>query len=149
MARKLVGSALLEPEPMMSFKSKPFAGLLAMLAGSLGAHRLYLVLPYWWMYLLGIPFWVMAFQFRHWYQHPAFFVAMVPVIAGMLEAIIICLTPDAKWDERFNPGSSRKSANRWPPILVAIASLVVGTILMVTTLVLMFQTYFELQAGHL
>jgi TM2 domain-containing membrane protein YozV len=132
-----------------SHKSKPLAGLFAALLGAIGAHRLYLGWRWWWIYaVVAVPCAVWAFQSREWFKQPAFFLGMVPVVAGLLEAIVISLTPDEKWDAKYNPQPGQTSANRWPPVLIAIGSLLVGTTLLMTTLVLMFQTYFEAQLGQ-
>jgi TM2 domain-containing membrane protein YozV len=129
-----------------SHKSRPLAGLLAACLGAIGAHRLYLGTRGWWWYAaVAVPCAVWALQFKPWYQQPAFFMGMVPVLVGLLEAIIISLTSDAQWDARYNTHSAQTSQNRWPPVLIAIASLLVGTTLLMITLVLMFQTYFESQ----
>jgi hypothetical protein len=133
------------PAAAPAFKSKPVAAALALFAGALGAHRLYLGLRLWWLYPVCIPLFVMALQFRNWYQHPTFFVGMIPILIGIGEAIYLALTTDEKWDARFNSRSERRSDNRWPPVLVAIAGLMIGTTLLMITLVLMFQTYFEAQ----
>ena len=80
---------------------------------------------------------------RNWYQTPAFFVAMVPVIWGCIEALILALMPDEKFDARFNPGSPQRNASGWNAVLVAIGTLAGGATLLMTTLVLLFQTVFE------
>jgi TM2 domain-containing membrane protein YozV len=127
-------------------KSKPAAGALAAFLGAIGAHRLYLGARWWWVYAaISIPCAVWAFQAKEWFKQPAFFIGMLPVIAGLLEAILISLTPDEKWDAKHNAGSGQVSANRWPPVLIAIFSLMAGATLLMTTLVLLFQTYFESQ----
>jgi TM2 domain-containing membrane protein YozV len=131
-----------------SHKSKPAAGLLAALAGSIGAHRLYLDWKWWWIYAaVSIPCMVWAFQAREWFKQPAFFIGTIPIVAGLLEAIILSLMPDEKWDEKYNAQSGKTSANRWAPVLIAIGSLLAGATLLMTTLVLLFQTYFEAQLG--
>jgi TM2 domain-containing membrane protein YozV len=127
-------------------KSKPVAGALAAILGAIGAHRLYLgTRGWWWSAVLAIPCAVWSLQFAQWYQQPAFFIGMVPVIIGLLEAIVISLTPDERWDARYNAHSTQRSQNRWPPVLIAASSLLVGASLLMITLVLMFQTYFESQ----
>jgi hypothetical protein len=128
---------------MINHKSKTLAGLLAMLLGTLGAHRLYLGFKWWWLYLLCVPFFVLSFESKKWFQEPVFFIAMIGVIASLLDAIIISLTPDEAWDARFNSHSAQTSANRWPPVLIAIMSLLIGSTLLIATLAIMFQTYFE------
>ena len=128
---------------MINHKSKTLAGLLAMLLGTFGAHRLYLGFKWWWLYPLCIPFFVLSFESKKWFQEPVFFIAMIGVIASLLDAIIISLTPDEAWDARFNGQSLQTSANRWPPVLIAIMSLLIGSTLLIATLAIMFQTYFE------
>jgi TM2 domain-containing membrane protein YozV len=129
-----------------SHKSKAAAAGLAALLGAVGAHRLYLGARGWWWYaVVAVPCAVWSLQFAKWYQQPAFFIGMVPVIAGLLEAIIISLTPDERWDARHNAHSAQRSHNRWPPVLIAVSSLLIGASLLMLTLVLMFQTYFESQ----
>ncbi len=133
----------------MPFRHKALAALLAFLAGALGAHRLYLGQPRWWLplsvTLVTIP---LQIGVRNWYQSPAFFVMMIPVIAGFIEALVIALMPDEKFDARFNPGSERKNQSGWDAVLTAIATLAVGSIVLMTAIALLFQTYFEHALGR-
>ncbi len=128
----------------MNFRRKSFAALLAFLLGAFGAHRLYLGRPRWWLPLavtsLTLP---LLFGVRNWYQTPAFFVLMVPVVAGFIEALVIALMPDEKFDARFNAASQRRNDSGWDAVLVAIATMMVGTTVMMTAIVLLFQTIFE------
>lgn len=133
----------------MLLRHKALAALLACVAGSLGAHRLYLGQRLWWLplsvtaaaapLLLGVD---------NWYQSPAFFVLMVPVVAGFIESLTLALMPDAKFDARFNFGAQRSNQSGWGAVLVAIVALAVGAIVLMTTLALLFQTWFEHAAGH-
>ena len=128
----------------MTFRRKSLAALLAFLLGAFGAHRLYLGRPRWWLPLavtaLALPLLVGV---RNWYQTPAFFVLMVPVVAGFIEALVIALMPDAKFDARFNEAAGRRNESGWDAVLVAIATLMVGTTVLITAIVLLFQTFFE------
>jgi TM2 domain-containing membrane protein YozV len=128
----------------VNFRRKSFAALLAFLLGAFGAHRLYLGRPRWWLPLavtaLTLP---LLFGVRNWYQTPAFFVLMVPVVAGFIEALVIALMPDEKFDARFNVASQRRNDSGWDAVLVAIATLMVGATVMMTAIVLLFQTIFE------
>jgi TM2 domain-containing membrane protein YozV len=136
------------PAMPTAHKSKPAAGALAAFFGAIGAHRLYLRSRWWWIYAaVAVPCAVWALQSKEWFKQPAFFIGMVPVIVGLFEAILISLTADEKWDAKYNAGSGQTSANRWPPVLIAVFSLMAGTTLLMATLVLMFQTYFEAQLG--
>lgn len=133
----------------MHFRHKALAALLAFAGGALGAHRLYLGLPRWWLplsvTLVTIP---LLIGVRNWYQTPAFFVLMIPVIAGFIEALVIALTPDPKFDARFNAGAGRTNRSGWDAVLTAIVTLMVGTIILMTTIALLFQTYFEHTLGR-
>lgn len=128
----------------MTFRHKALAALLASLLGALGVHRLYLGLRLWWLPLavtmVCLPLLVGV---RNWYQTPAFFVVMVPVGAGFIHALVLALMPDEKFDARFNPDSARRNSSGWDAVLVAIGTLAGGTIAVVTSLALLFQTLFE------
>jgi len=128
----------------MFFRRKPLAALLAFTLGALGAHRIYLGQRLWWLPLAitmaSLPLLVGV---RNWYQTPAFFVAMIPFVAGCIEALVLALMPDAKFDARFNPGSARQNRSGWDAVMVAIVTLVVGAIVLMTAIALLFQTIFE------
>jgi len=139
----------LRPSPVMHFRHKALAALLAFLGGGLGAHRIYLGKRRWWLplsvTLVMIP---LLIGVRNWYQTPAFFIVMVPIIAGFFEAVVLALTPDPKFDARFNPDSKRTNQSGWDAVLVAILTLMVGATILMTTLVLLFQTWFEYSLGR-
>jgi len=126
------------------FRRKSLAALLACLLGATGAHRIYLGRPRWWLPLavtaMTLP---LLFGVRNWYQSPAFFVLMVPVIAGFIEALVLALMPDEKFDARFNAGTNRRNTSGWDAVLVAIATLMVGATVLMTVLALLLQTIFE------
>jgi TM2 domain-containing membrane protein YozV len=128
----------------MAFRRKSLAALLAFLLGGVGAHRVYLGRPRWWLPLavtaLTVPLLVGV---RNWYQTPAFFVLMVPVVAGFIEALVLALMADEKFDARFNAATGRRNQSGWDAVLVAIATLMVGATVLMTTIVLLFQTIFE------
>ena len=129
---------------MVKFRHKALAALLATLAGALGANRLYLGQRGWWLPLavtaLSLP---LLIGVKNWYQTPAFFVLMIPVIAGFIQALVIALMPDERFDARFNAGSDRRNRSGWDAVLVAIATLAGGAIALLATIALLFQTYYE------
>jgi TM2 domain-containing membrane protein YozV len=129
----------------MPFRHKALAALLASVFGALGAHRLYLGLRGWWLPLavtmLCLP---LLIGVRNWYQTPAFFVVMIPVVAGFIHALVLALMPDEKFDARFNAGGERKNQSGWDAVLVAIVTLAGGAIALMTTIALLFQTLFEI-----
>jgi hypothetical protein len=132
---------------MDRFRYKALAALLAAIGGALGANRLYLGQQLWWLPLgvtLGsLPLLVGV---RNWYQTPAFFVLMAPVVAGFIQALVLALMPDDQFDARFNSGSARRNRSGWDAVLVAVASLAAGAIVLMTALALLFQSVFE-QSG--
>lgn len=129
---------------MTRFRHKALAALLAAVTGALGLNRVYLGQRLWWL-PLGVTLGALPLLIgvRNWYQTPAFFIAMVPVIAGFLQALVLALMPDEKFDARFNAGSDRRNQSGWNAVLVAIGSLAAGAIVLMSTIALLFQTYFE------
>ncbi len=130
------------------FRHKSVAALLAFLLGAVGAHRLYLRQRRWWLPLsvtaLMLP---LMLGVRNWYQTPAFFIAMVPIVAGFIEALVLALMPDDKFDRRFTASAQRRNDSGWDAVLVAIATLLVGATVLMTAIVLLFQTIFEQTIG--
>ncbi|WP_432382433.1 NINE protein [Duganella sp. P38] len=111
-------------------KNKTFATLLALLFGGIGMQRLYLRGwrdPWLWLHLASLPTaWLVA-QLAP--QADGFY-KLLPVmlsgLAGMLQALILGLTPDEKWDARYNPASGRRSDTRWPVAVLLVASMMIG-----------------------
>jgi TM2 domain-containing membrane protein YozV len=130
------------------FRHKALAALLAAVAGAVGAHRVYLGQRLWWVPLaVSLTMLPQLAGVRNWYQSPAFFVLMIPVIAGFIEALVIALTPDERFDARFNAHVERRNRSGWDAVLIAIATLMVGATVLLTTIALLFQTYFEHTLG--
>ena len=129
---------------MSYFKHKALAAMLASLTGALGLNRLYLGQRLWWLplavTLIALP---LIIGVKNWYQTPAFFVLMLPVIAGFVQALVIALMPDERFDVRFNAGQSRRNRSGWDAVLVAVITLMVGATVLMTTIALLTQTYFE------
>ncbi|MDX3907568.1 MAG: hypothetical protein QHC78_17905 [Pigmentiphaga sp.] len=132
------------PNPGAPFRHKAVAGLLAFLLGWAGAHWWYLGRRRAWVPLLFSLLMVgAALRSEAWYFHPAFFLFLVPAVAGFIEALVICLTPDAKFDARYNAGHARRSQTGWGPVLVAILTLAIGTAILMLGIVLLFQSIFD------
>jgi len=129
---------------MNHFRHKALAALLASVAGAVGANRLYLGQRLWWLPLaltaVSLPFVVGV---DNWYQTGPFFLLMAPVVAGFIQGLVIALMPDDRFDARFNSGHSRRNRSGWDAVLVAIATLLGGGIVLVSTIALVTQTYFE------
>lgn len=123
-------------------KNKTFATLLAFLLGGAGLHRYYLRglrdMGGWLhtasIACVGI---VMALA-----PQADIYFKLLPLIlsmlAGFLEALVLGLTPDDKWDARYNPGSGRQSAARWPLALILVATMMVGATGLIATISRLF-----------
>lgn len=126
---------------MPTFRDKALAALAASVAGAVGAHGLYLGRKRWWIPLLVsaamLPLLIGA---SNWYQSPAFFALMVPVFAGFIEALILALMSDEKFDARFNAGTVRRNHSGWGAVLVAVGTLFAGGTALMTVLALLNQT---------
>ena len=101
-------------------KNKTFATLLAAVFGGLGAHRFYLhgKKDVWaWVHLALFP---------------------LSVYAGFIEALVIGLTPDEKWDAEHNAGSGRQSNSGWPLVVLLVLTTGFGAIAVIATLARIF-----------
>lgn len=122
--------ALAQSAQIRPLRSKVMAGLLAFYGGWFGAHWFYLGRKYPWVLgVLAVILLFLASRAEVWWDTPALFVLFVPAIAGFIEAIVLCLTSDAKFDARYNPGFVRDKPTGWGPVLVASFGLLIGTVL--------------------
>jgi TM2 domain-containing membrane protein YozV len=134
------------------FRSKTITAALAFFFGSLGAHRFYLYGKrdlYGWIHLIctlfgipGVPLLILTQR-----TSALGWVLAVPgaisLFSAFLAAIVYGLRPDEKWDAQFNPQSAQSSRSGWPVIFVVIFSLFIGAMLMMASLAVAFDTYFE------
>jgi hypothetical protein len=139
--------------PATHYRSKTLATWLALLAGPLGLHRLYmngLRDPWAWAHLpptlAGL---VGLSRIREFGQDDRLAWALLPVLGLMvalscLTAIVYALTPDARWDARRNPGRETV-ATGWGPVLAAVAALMVGGIAFMGAVAYGGQKFFEWQ----
>src|SRR5690606_36311003 len=110
------------------FRHKTVAALLSFLLGWAGAHWWYLGRPRAWLPLaftvliLGVALLRPAPIFSQlWY-----YLILIPLVAGFVEALVLSLISDARFDARYNPGHTRQSRNGWGAVLIAIATLFIG-----------------------
>jgi len=123
-------------------KNKTLTSLLAFALGALGAHRFYLrgAKDRWaWIHLAGLP--AAALVCLLW---PAadWFYKILPIVvsalAGFLEALVLGLMPDDKWDAAYNGHSEQLSASRWPLALLMVLSLAIGAGVLIATISRLF-----------
>jgi hypothetical protein len=134
-------------------KSKTLATWIALIGGSLGLHRFYLfgfrdVVG--WLHpaptLLGLYGVRRVFELG---QDDHLSWALIPLLgvsvsAAMLAAIVYGLTPDEKWDRRFNPpGASSRSG--WGAVIGVVLALLLGAGVLMATIAFSGQRFFEYQ----
>jgi hypothetical protein len=140
---------------MTAPRSKTAATWLALLGGSLGLHRLYLRgARDAWAWLHALPTLIGAYgawRLRTLGQDDRLGALLVPLLglmlaATMLAAIVYGLTPDEKWDARWNGGSAA-SRSGWAAIVGVIAALMAGATVLMATIAFSGQRIFELLAS--
>lgn len=139
--------------PTSHYRSKTLATWIALLGGSLGLHRLYLhglrdVLAWLhpWPTMLGILGVQRMIEFG---QDDRLAWVLIPLLGlmisqGMLMAILHGLTPDERWDARYNPGWPPRRTG-WGPVIGVIAALMIGAGVLMATIAFSMQRYFEVQ----
>lgn len=115
-----------------SHKNKTLATLLAALLGAIGVHRWYLRGfgdRYAWMHAATLPLGVLGtFLVPPIY---AIFGALPLILSGLIaciEALVLGLMPDEKWDATFNSSSGQTSESGWPVVLLVVLSLAGGAV---------------------
>ena len=126
----------------MAHKNKTLATALALSLGVLGAHRFYLhggVDRLGLLHISSLPIAGLIFSNAHGINP---FYALLPLlvsgIAACIEALVIGLTPDDKWDMRFNAGSRTASRSTWILAVLLVLTLLVGTTALIGTISRLF-----------
>lgn len=134
-------------------RSKTIATWIALAGGSVGLHRFYLhgFRDVWgWLFvppsLIGF-YGVQRMRHLGVDDHVAW--VLIPLLGltvsiAMLTAIVHGLTPDAKWNARFNPAGPDDRMN-WATVVGVGTALIVGGIVLMATLAFGAQRYFEYQ----
>ncbi len=137
------------------YRSKTVAAWLALVAGSLGLHRLYLRgfgdrLA--WLHPLPTALGLLGVQrMQALGQDDRLAWALIPLLGLMITQAMLCaivygLTPDERWDARHNPGRPRV-ATAWGPVLAAVLALLLGGTVLMGTVAFGGQKFFEWQLG--
>ena len=134
-------------------RSKTLAAWLALTLGVWGIHRLYLhgLSDRWaWAHvpptaagLLGV------LRLRELGQDDALSSLLAPAMGLMiavaaLATLVFALTPDEKWDARYNGGHAVNTTG-WSPVLAAIAALMIGGAALMGSIAYGGQKFFEWQ----
>jgi TM2 domain-containing membrane protein YozV len=118
------------PQSMSNHKNKTLATALAFLFGGLGVHRFYLrgsVDRLGLLHVCSLPIAGLIYGAG---QAPNAFWVLLPIfiscIVGFIEALAIGLTPDEKWDAKFNASSGRESRSNWMLAVLLVLTMLVG-----------------------
>ena len=141
------------PAAATGYRSKTTATWLALVGGSIGLHRFYLHgFRDTWGWLFIVPSTVGFYgvqRMRHLGTDDHLAWVLIPLLglmlsAAMLSAIVYGLTPDDKWNARFNPGGPDHRMN-WVTVVGVGAALIVGGGILMATIAFSAQRYFEYQ----
>lgn len=141
-----------EPSSPIRRRGKTTAAWLALTGGSLGLHRFYLHgagdLLAWLHPLPTLAGWLGVLRLRNLGQDDHAAWLLIPVLGlmlaqAMLCAIVIGLTPDERWAQRW--GEPRRPSG-WAAVLAVILALLLGGGVLMGTLAYGGQKYFEYQA---
>jgi hypothetical protein len=139
--------------PAPGYKSKTLATWLALVGGSVGLHRFYLhgFRDVWgWLFIVPSTIGLYGVQrMRHLGMDDHLAWALIPLLglmlsAAMLSAIVYGLTPDEKWNARFNPRGPDHQMN-WATVIGVAAALIIGGGILMATIAFSAQRYFEYQ----
>ena len=115
--------------PERRFRNKTTVGLLAALLGCIGAHWWYLGRRHAWLVsAIGVVLMTASAFAEIWYENPAFFLLFILILDGFIEAIVLCLMSDSRFDGFYNPGLVRQRPSGWGAVLIAIFTLLIGTV---------------------
>ena len=119
-------------------KNKTFAMLLAVLLGGLGAHRFYLRVSLDTLGLIHLTSVPIAGLVVGLAPDADWFFKVLPLllsyVVGFVEALMIGVTQDEKWDAIHNPASGKKSDSRWYLAVLLVATMLMGMTIMIGTM---------------
>jgi hypothetical protein len=135
------------------YRSKSLATWIAVFGGVLGLHRFYLHgfrdLVGWLHPLPTLLGSIGVLRMRDLGQDDRLAWLLIPLLGltislAMLMAIVYALTPDERWEQRYNPGQPMR-ATGWAPVLGAIVALLIGATALMGTVAFSGQRFFEWQ----
>ena len=115
----------------MKHYNKTWATFLASVLGGVGVHRFYLgglKDKLGWLHLASVPLSALLY-FSHKPEIVMFSLSplIVSILLGQLQALVLGLTSDEKWDQRHNASSGHKSDSRWPLAVLLVLTMAFGS----------------------
>ena len=125
----------------VAHKNKTLTVFLALVLGWVGVHRFYLkgsadrlgLLHVCSLFVTGILYGAVK-------PHPFYVLLplLVSLIAACIEALVLGLIPDEKWDAAYNGGSGKASRSNWLLPLLLVLVMTVGAIVLIGTIARLF-----------
>ncbi len=108
-------------------RNKVVVAWLASLLGLFSAHWWYLGRRHaWLMTTFSVVMLMLAQFYPVWWDNIPFLLLLLPVSAGIIESLVFALTPDDKFDQRYNPGSEQQTQTGWDAVIAAIVTTFLG-----------------------
>ena len=117
----------------IAHKNKTLAAFFAAVLGGAGIHRFYLRgarNPWGWLHFAGLVLSLLGLAVLGRGDPVKTLLVSLPlalsILAGALQALVLGLTPDEKWDAAYNPNSGRQTHSAWPLALILVLTLAIG-----------------------
>ena len=117
----------------IAHKNKTLAVFFAAVLGGAGTHRFYLRGardPWGWLHLAALAATLIGYVMAGSNDPVTALLVSLPValsiLAGSLQALILGLTPDEKWDAIHNPDSGWQTHSNWLLALILVLTLAIG-----------------------
>ncbi|HBJ67721.1 TM2 domain-containing protein [Alcaligenes faecalis] len=112
-------------EQTKPFRHKVTAAWLSLLLGMVGAHHRYLGRRFWYVPLVFTGLAILGtLVFQQGLDSLFPNLLILPVSAGIIEAVILALRSPEKFDALYNPQSDQHNQHGWPSVLTAVVSTV-------------------------
>lgn len=127
-------------------KSKTITALLAATLGSIGAHRFYLFgkrdqLA--WLHFISLS---ISLLMTNLLFNLPWLITMSPwtlsLLVSLLNALVLGLTSDEKWDAKYNLGSNQKSDSTWVLALILVLTTAIGAFALIFVLARGFALFY-------
>lgn len=116
-----------KPRNAIHHRNKVVVSWLASILGLFSLHWWYLGRRYAWvMSMFAIIMLLLAQFYPVWWNNPPFLLLLLPVSAGIIESVVFALTPDEKFDQRYNSGSATQTKTGWNAVIAAIVAAFLG-----------------------
>lgn len=129
-------------------RNKLVAGLLGLLVGVTGLHRLYLGQRGWWLFpVLALPAIGHALRQPEWFREWTFFLFALLAVIAWAQTIIVCVMTAETFNARFNGGSASPMRGGGLAVVVAVIALMLGTTTLMAVMALALEGVFAVRGS--